>query len=54
MFRKGERMLPIIFAIVPTIVGSAMLIGLNNSGEKGALLFATYLIGQSPFSYLYH
>ncbi|KZT36811.1 MFS general substrate transporter [Sistotremastrum suecicum HHB10207 ss-3] len=43
--KKGERMLPIIFAIVPTIVGSAMLIGLNNSGEKGALLFATYLIG---------
>ncbi|KJA29985.1 hypothetical protein HYPSUDRAFT_125950 [Hypholoma sublateritium FD-334 SS-4] len=43
--KKGERMLPIIFAIVPTIVGSAMLIGLNNSGQKGALLFAVYLIG---------
>ncbi|KAJ7498996.1 MFS general substrate transporter [Mycena latifolia] len=43
--KKGERMLPIIFALVPTIVGSAMLIGLNNSGSKGALLFAVYLIG---------
>ncbi|KAA1466189.1 MFS general substrate transporter [Dentipellis sp. KUC8613] len=43
--RKGERMLPIVFALVPTIVGAAMLIGLNGSGKKGALLFATYLIG---------
>jgi len=43
--KKGERMLPIIFALVPTIVGSAMLIGLNNTGNKGALLFAVYLIG---------
>ncbi|KAF9006454.1 MFS general substrate transporter [Cyathus striatus] len=43
--KKGERMIPIVFALVPTIIGSAMLIGLNGSGEKGALLFATYLIG---------
>ncbi|OCH93599.1 MFS general substrate transporter [Obba rivulosa] len=44
--RKNERMIPIVFALVPTIVGSAMLIGLNGkAGEKGALLFATYLIG---------
>ncbi|KAH9482913.1 Allantoate permease [Psilocybe cubensis] len=43
--KKGERMVPIVFAIVPTIVGSAMLIGLNNSGKKGVLLFAVYLIG---------
>lgn len=43
--KKGERMLPIIFALVPTIVGSAMLIGLNHSGQKGVLLFAVYLIG---------
>ncbi|KAI0269278.1 MFS general substrate transporter [Gloeopeniophorella convolvens] len=43
--RKGERMVPIVIAIVPTIVGTAMLIGLNDSGKKGALLFATYLIG---------
>lgn len=34
-----SRMIPIVFALVPTIVGSAMLIGLNNSGNKGALLF---------------
>lgn len=32
-------MIPIVFALVPTIVGAAMLIGLNNSGNKGALLF---------------
>ncbi|KIM46262.1 hypothetical protein M413DRAFT_24017 [Hebeloma cylindrosporum] len=43
--KKGERMIPIIFALVPTIVGSAMLIGLNHSGQKGILLFAVYLIG---------
>jgi MFS family permease len=43
--KKGERMLPIIFALVPTIVGTAMLIGLNNTGQKGALLFAIYLTG---------
>ncbi|KAG6813482.1 hypothetical protein H0H92_010507 [Tricholoma furcatifolium] len=43
--KKNERMIPIIFALVPTIVGAAMLIGLNGSGKKGALLFATYLIG---------
>jgi len=43
--KKGERMLPIVFALVPTIVGSAILIGLNTDGSKGALLFAAYLIG---------
>ncbi|KAF9055155.1 MFS general substrate transporter [Hymenopellis radicata] len=42
--KKGERMLPLIFALVPTIVGAAMMIGLNDSGNKGALLFASYLI----------
>ncbi|KAI0321878.1 MFS general substrate transporter [Amylostereum chailletii] len=42
--KKNERMVPIVFALIPTIVGAAMLIGLNDSGEKGALLFATYLI----------
>ncbi|KAJ7904442.1 MFS general substrate transporter [Mycena olivaceomarginata] len=41
----GERMLPIIFALVPTIVGTAMLIGLNNANHKGALLFGVYLVG---------
>ncbi|KAF8529063.1 MFS general substrate transporter [Hysterangium stoloniferum] len=43
--KKGERMLPIVFALVPTIVGSAVLIGLNGSHMKGALLFAVYLVG---------
>ncbi|KAI0069067.1 MFS general substrate transporter [Artomyces pyxidatus] len=44
--KKGERMMPIVLALVPTIVGMAMLIGLNgHQGEKGALLFGTYLIG---------
>ncbi|KAI3614104.1 mfs allantoate [Moniliophthora roreri] len=43
--RKNERMIPIIFAVIPTIVASAMMIGLNGSGKKGALLFAIYLIG---------
>ncbi|KAJ6509891.1 MFS general substrate transporter [Mycena vitilis] len=43
--KKGERMLPIIFALVPTIVGTAILIGLNDTGQKGALLFGAYLIG---------
>jgi len=43
--RTNERMIPIIFALVPTIVGSAILIGLNGSGQKGPLLFAAYLIG---------
>lgn len=32
-------MTPIVFALVPTIAGSGILIGLNNSGHKGALLF---------------
>ncbi|KIY73686.1 MFS general substrate transporter [Cylindrobasidium torrendii FP15055 ss-10] len=43
--KKGERMVPIIFAILPTIFGAAILIGLNDSGNKGALLFGSYLIG---------
>lgn len=34
-----SRMVPIVFAIIPTIIGAAMLIGLNGSGEKGVLLF---------------
>ncbi|KAH9947275.1 MFS general substrate transporter [Amylocystis lapponica] len=43
--KKNERMLPIVIALIPTIVGAAMLIGLNDSGKKGALLFAVYIIG---------
>jgi ACS family allantoate permease-like MFS transporter len=30
---------------VPTIVGSAILVGLNGSSMKGVLLFGSYLIG---------
>lgn len=30
--------MPVIICLVPTMVGSAMLIGLNDSGHKGALL----------------
>ncbi|TFK73159.1 MFS general substrate transporter [Pluteus cervinus] len=53
--KKNERMLPIVFCMVPTIIGSGMLIGLNGSGHKGALLFATYLIGMfgSSLSIIY-
>lgn len=37
-----SRMTPIIFAIVPTIVGSAMLVGLKSTpSHKGALLLGT-------------
>ncbi|KAF8897463.1 MFS general substrate transporter [Infundibulicybe gibba] len=43
--KKAERMLPIVFALVPTIAGAAILIGLNGSSQKGVLLFATYLVG---------
>ncbi|KDQ64844.1 hypothetical protein JAAARDRAFT_167528 [Jaapia argillacea MUCL 33604] len=42
--KTGERMLPIAFTVLPTIIGSAILIGLNGSGKKGALLFAIYII----------
>ncbi|KAF9068372.1 MFS general substrate transporter [Rhodocollybia butyracea] len=45
--RKNERMVPIVFALIPTIVGAAMLVALNDSGKKGALLFAIYLLGTS-------
>lgn len=34
-------MVPIVFALVPTIIGAAMLVGLNDSGSKGVLLFGT-------------
>ncbi|KAG6837563.1 hypothetical protein H0H93_007744 [Arthromyces matolae] len=41
----NERMIPIMFAVVPTIVGAAILIGLNGTNKKGALLFGIYIIG---------
>jgi len=43
--KTRSRMMPIVVSIIPTLVGAAMLIGLNGSGQKGALLFATYIIG---------
>ncbi|KAG2118826.1 MFS general substrate transporter [Suillus discolor] len=43
--KKNERMVPIVFALIPTIVGAAILIGMNGSSNKGVLLFATYIIG---------
>ncbi|XP_006454014.1 hypothetical protein AGABI2DRAFT_196678 [Agaricus bisporus var. bisporus H97] len=41
--RKNERAIPVIFALLPTILGAALLIGFNNTGQKGVLLFAIYL-----------
>ncbi|KAE9410394.1 MFS general substrate transporter [Gymnopus androsaceus JB14] len=43
--KKNSRMTPIVIALVPTIAGTALIIGLNGSDKKGALLFGTYLIG---------
>ncbi|KAH7916345.1 MFS general substrate transporter [Hygrophoropsis aurantiaca] len=43
--KKGERMLPVIWATLPTLVGMALLIGFNGTNQKGVLLFGTYLIG---------
>jgi sugar phosphate permease len=37
--KKGERMLPVIYATLPTLLGVALMIGFNNSGQKGVLLF---------------
>jgi MFS family permease len=41
---RGDRMMPIVGAVVPTIVGAAILVGASNSGNKGLLLFAIYLV----------
>ncbi|KAG1907317.1 MFS general substrate transporter [Suillus fuscotomentosus] len=60
--KKGERMLPVIYATLPTLLGvgklsfvcsnpkkadrlPALMIGFNDSGQKGVLLFGSYLIG---------
>ncbi|KAG6378808.1 MFS general substrate transporter [Boletus reticuloceps] len=43
--KKNERMTPIVIALVPTIVGAAILIGLQGSGQTSVLLFASYLTG---------
>ena len=36
---QNERMLPIVFGLIPTIVGAAMLVGLKGAEHKVALLF---------------
>ena len=36
-------MLPIVFCLIPTIVGAATLVGLNATGKKGALLFGAFM-----------
>lgn len=36
--------MPIVVSIIPTLVGAAMLIGLNGSNQKGALLFGEFAI----------
>ncbi|KAJ8487342.1 hypothetical protein ONZ45_g14372 [Pleurotus djamor] len=41
--RKNERMIPIVFAVVPTIIGAGLLIGFNGTSQKGVLLFGIYL-----------
>ncbi|KAJ8501432.1 hypothetical protein ONZ51_g593 [Trametes cubensis] len=43
--RAGERMLPIVWSLIPTLAGAAMLVGLNGTSQKGALLFATWIVG---------
>ena len=36
-------MLPIVWGLIPTLAGAGMLVGLNGSGQKGALLFGTFV-----------
>ncbi|KAF8211188.1 MFS general substrate transporter [Mycena galopus ATCC 62051] len=44
--KKNSRMVPLTFALIPTIVGGAIVVGLEDGGRhKGALLFGVYLIG---------
>ncbi|CDO74069.1 hypothetical protein BN946_scf185043.g119 [Trametes cinnabarina] len=43
--RAGERMLPIVWSLIPTLAGAAMLVALNGAAQKGALLFATWIVG---------
>jgi len=37
-------MMPIVGAVVPTIIGAALLVGFSASGNKGVLLFGIYLV----------
>ncbi|EPT03575.1 hypothetical protein FOMPIDRAFT_1115193 [Fomitopsis schrenkii] len=43
--RTNERMLPIVFVLIPTIVGAALLVAMNGTHDKGIILFAVYIIG---------
>ncbi|EPQ59297.1 MFS general substrate transporter [Gloeophyllum trabeum ATCC 11539] len=56
--KTGERMVPIALTVLPTVVGAAILIGLNGTDHKGALLFAIYIIscfgGSVSFIYAYN
>lgn len=36
---QNERMLPIVFILLPTIVGAALLVAMNGTHEKGVILF---------------
>lgn len=40
-------MVPIVFALVPTIIGAGLLVGLNSSGNKGVLLFGNQAFCQA-------
>ncbi|KZT24437.1 MFS general substrate transporter [Neolentinus lepideus HHB14362 ss-1] len=54
----GERMMPLALTVLPTVVGAAILIGLNGTDKKGPLLFAIYIIscfgGSVSFIYAYN
>lgn len=39
-------MLPIVYGLIPTIVGAAMLVGLKGTKNKGPLLFGELPIQQ--------
>ncbi|KAJ7276323.1 MFS general substrate transporter [Mycena haematopus] len=43
--KKNERMVPLTLVLIPTIVGCAIVVGLDDGRHKGALLFGVYLIG---------
>ena len=36
---QNERMLPIVFILLPTIIGAALLVAMNRTHEKGVILF---------------
>ncbi|KIP10651.1 hypothetical protein PHLGIDRAFT_208266 [Phlebiopsis gigantea 11061_1 CR5-6] len=43
--RIGDRMLPIVLGIIPTLVGSGLLVGLKSIPKnRGALLFGNYIV----------